>query len=127
MAERRIADILKLLAAANEAKDKAQGVLNAAAQKVSEIEDELLLKMDAEGTTIVNGAGLKVTIQKKNLVQVKDWDALYQFMMRKKAPELLQRRISQAVYDELAKSVRGGVLPGCGVFEKTTLSVRSDN
>lgn len=121
-----IGDVLRDLKKARDAKDKAQGVLTAAAQEVADIEDTLLLMMKAADTTLVSGSGLRVAIQDKDIPQVVDWAAFGAFVLRKKALHLLQRRLSTGAYDELAATVRGGVLPGCGTFTKTTLSVRSE-
>ena len=67
------------------------------------------------------GALARVTVVRKEVPQVKDWQAFYAYVSKHKAWELMQRRVSEKA---IAERLEGGVkLPGVEIFHAVTLSV----
>jgi len=80
-----------------------------------------LPKSDARG---IAGKIVRVTIKKKRVPTVRDWDALHAYVLKhakKGAFSLLQRRISVAAVEEIWEA--GKQLPGVEPFDAVTLSV----
>lgn len=67
------------------------------------------------------GKMARVTIVKKDVPQVKDWDAFYGYVHKHKAYELLQRRLSAEALTERLDA--GKKVPGVETFTAVTLSV----
>jgi len=77
-----------------------------------------LPKSDATGVT---GKVARAVITSKEVPTVEDWDSLYKYMVRKKAFELLQRRVSVPAVEERWEA--GEKVPGVGKFKAISVSV----
>lgn len=87
------------------------------------LEEQLMEKLDSEGTD--KGAGKKgsCSISSSIVAQVDDWDAFYAFIGKNKYYHLLQRRPADAACRELFESK--GSIPGVTPFSKRRLNLRS--
>jgi len=90
-----------------------------------DIEAKLLDAMQAAGTDIVRGS--KATVSKSEILraQIVDYEKLQKFVLRRKALELFERRISSKVYSELKSALGGKPIPGLVDFTQTRLNVRA--
>lgn len=125
MAEQQssLGDLLKRFAKAKDKKDKYSAAATVADKEYRAIEDELLLRMREEGTTIARGAGLTVSIAETDVPQIEDWDELTRFVLRNKRLDLFQRRLSTTAYRELLEQKKLKALPGCKNFTKWSVRV----
>lgn len=70
------------------------------------------------------GKMYRVTVVTEEIPQVKDWDAFWAYVNKKKANFLLQKRLSTtAVKEVLENNPRGGI-PGLGTFTAVKLSLK---
>lgn len=103
-----------------------KGILNGQLRDLSaeetSIESRLLEEMQRQGTTICRGNYATVSVSKSELPQVIDWEKVYFWVSRHKAPQLFQRRLSVDAYREILES--GKTIPGITTYERTTLNVR---
>ena len=98
------------------------------AQRVADaIEDEekalkaYIIKSMPKDSTGISGKLARVTIVPTIVVQVLDWPALYRYITKNDAFDLLQRRVSdKAVKDRWEQKK---VIPGVGPFPVDTLSI----
>lgn len=93
-------------------------------QEKRELENELLAAMQAAGTDIVRGTLATVSISESVKPQIADIEKLYQFVLRKKALHLFERRISATAYRELKDQLGDKPIPGLSEFTVTKLNVR---
>ncbi len=77
-----------------------------------------LPKSDASG---VAGKLARVTIVRKVVPSVEDWDKLYEFIRKKKRFGLLNRALNAAAVQEMWDN--GEAVPGVGRFDAVTVSV----
>jgi hypothetical protein len=103
------------------------------------IEEELVARMDAEG--VAKSTGSKATVSFSysvvgNVVGDEGWEKFYEFIAKKKAFFLLQRRVSDGPYKELLVSMNGGnpdqdllkakkQIPGVMPFIKKRVNLRT--
>lgn len=93
-------------------------------QEKRELENELLTAMQAAGTDIARGNLATVSISETTKPQIADIEKLYQFVLRKKALHLFERRISSTAYRELKDQLGNKPIPGLSEFVVTKLNVR---
>ena len=92
-------------------------------EKIADMEQQLLTRLEAEGLDQARGTKATVSIGSTVVANVKDWDAFWSFIMKKKLTHLLQRRVSDPAYRELLEmKVK---VPGVEPFTKKKLGVRS--
>lgn len=89
-----------------------------------ELEDKLLLAMQAAGTDIVRGSKATVSISTRTRASIADPSDFERFVLRKKALYLFERRIAQKAYQELKATMGGKDIPGVSEFSYDTLNVR---
>lgn len=91
--------------------------------KYNAIVEQLMTKMDAEGTE--KGGGKKGSVSITSVVtgQVDDWDALNAFIKKTGYFHLYQRRLSDPAVRELFDTK--GKIPGVSPFTKRKLNLRS--
>ncbi len=77
-----------------------------------------LPKSNQEGA---QGKVARVTINRKAIPQVRDWDAFYAYVHRHKAYELLQRRPAEKAIEERLEA--GKKVPGVEIFHAVSLSI----
>lgn len=87
--------------------------------------NEVMEEME-QNQHVVKASGLRGTasIVKTAIAHVKEWDKVYNFILRHKKFELMQRRISDGAYRELLETRKGKLLPGIETFEKKSISLR---
>ena len=101
---------------------KARLVLQREVEALKKVESELqdhLINNVPKDSAGVFGRVMKALITKKDIPQVADWPAFYKYVMKKKAFELLQKRLSATAIQERWDA--GEKIPGVEVF--TTVGV----
>lgn len=93
-------------------------------QEKRDMENELLEAMTKAGTSTVRGQLANISISESIKPQIVDLDKLYQFVLRKKALHLFERRISTTAYREMREQLGNKPLPGLSEFTVTKLNVR---
>lgn len=88
-----------------------------------EAEEQLLARFDAEGVTQSRGSAATCSVTVTVSGEVKDWDAFYAFMAKKKYFHLMQKRLSDPALRELWEQNKS--IPGVEPFNKRRLNVRS--
>jgi hypothetical protein len=78
--------------------------------------------MDAAGTDISRNSGFSAVLTETVVGDVKDWDAVYEYVKENEAFYLIQRRISNKPFQELLES--GQTVPGIEKFTKRAISIR---
>lgn len=110
--------------------DEEIGVLNTklGELKKTQAEKELVVlkALGAQKLEQSRGSAGSITISRRQVPQVKDWDKVYGFIHKSKMAYLLEKRVSSKVYNELILTIRGGKVPGVESFEKVTLSYHSN-
>lgn len=85
------------------------------------IETWFINNLDADAATGVAGHKALAKIERKLIPQCEDWDALYAFIARNKAWELLQKRLGETAVKERLDA--GQDLPGITIFQAKKVSV----
>ena len=91
--------------------------------KIKEIEESLIGRLDAEGMTKATGGKASVSVTTSVVADVQDWDELWVFLIKKKLTHLLQKRVSEPAYRELLE--KGIKVPGVVPFNKRSLTLRT--
>lgn len=87
------------------------------------LEEQLMEKLDAEGTTAGKGTKASASITSGVVGNVTDWAAFEAFVIKKKFTHLFQRRLSDPAIRELFE--KGMKVPGVEPFTKRRLNLRS--
>jgi len=87
------------------------------------LENRLIAAMQAAGTDTARGKVAAVSISISPKPKIDDIEALYSFVLRKKALHLFERRIAATAYREM-KDQLGKPIPGLSEFNVTRLNVR---
>ncbi len=79
-----------------------------------------------EENKLDKASGTKATVSLKESViaHVKDWDKVYNFILRNKAFHLMQKRIADAAFRELVELRKGRQIPGIEPFTKKGINLR---
>ena len=88
-------------------------------------EDSALDRMEKEGTSKVTGEFATMSVSITTVPQVTNWDKFYQYIAKKKAFHLLERRPAAKAWREEVESRRNKPLPGVEGFEKRSLNLRN--
>lgn len=91
--------------------------------QIAALEEELVERMNAEGTDKAQGTKASVSITSSVVADVQDWDAFWTYIARNKFWHLVQRRVSDPAYRELLE--QGKKVSGVQPFTKRKLNVRS--
>lgn len=89
-----------------------------------EIQNELLAQMTSAGTDIVRGKLATVSISETTRASIADFEAFEKFVLRQKALQLFERRISSTAYREMRDHLGGKEIPGLTEFTQQRLNVR---
>lgn len=89
-------------------------------------EYELLLSMEKQGVASIKGKIASASISESVVPQVEDWTALYAFIRRNNAFELLERRCAAGAFREHAERRRDHTVPGVVPFTKRKVSIRTN-
>lgn len=91
-------------------------------ERIGAAEAVLMETMNKEGVDKSTGKLATVSISETITGNVVDWDVFYQYIYKKKAAHLLQRRVSDPAIRELFEKF--GNVPGVEPFTKKRLNVR---
>lgn len=96
----------------------------AEAKKVKEdYENRLIQAMQAVGLTQIGNQDITMSVRSDTVPNIKDWDAVYQYIHDNHAYHLLQRRMSSTAYKELVEL--GEVVPGTEEFDRISISTKN--
>jgi len=107
-----------------EKKREAEAAVSEIEGMISAKEQILQATMEAQGLDRAAGKFASAGITESVVPQVEDWVALYAFIRRNNAFELLERRCSAGAYREHAEQRRDHTVPGVVPFTKRKLSIR---
>ncbi|MBS0454027.1 MAG: hypothetical protein JSS14_22215 [Proteobacteria bacterium] len=93
-------------------------------KEIAEIEERLMKNMSEQGVEKSTGSKASVSITESIVADVTDWDKFYAYIGKNKAWQLLQRRVSDPAWRELAKD-GDKPLPGTQPFKKRRLNLRT--
>lgn len=120
----RLGDLVDSLFDIREAKGALQAQMRTLEIEETQLETQVLEQFEAHGLDQLRGERALVSVSKSVVPQVKDWDAINQYILRFKKLELFQRRLSVTAYREAVALNKGKALPGVEEFEKITINVR---
>jgi len=80
--------------------------------------------MDVLGLETASGKTLSVSTKDTNIGQIEDIDSFYDFIRENDALYFLERRVSQAAFQEFVEHHEGELPPGLTVFVKQDLNLR---
>lgn len=106
-----------------EAKRKLEAQVKEIEIEYADIEERLMAKLEAEGSTKGSGRNASASITSNVVGNVTDWDQFYAFIAKKKFFHLMQRRLSDAAVRELFE--QGMKVPGVEPFTKKRLNLRA--
>lgn len=87
------------------------------------IETVLMAKLDEQGMKRATVDGVATaTLTEVVLPQVRDWDAVYEYILRTDSMHLLQKRPAAAAFRELIDA--GESVPGIDPYTKRSISLR---
>lgn len=98
-----------------------QKVVDALAAEEAALKDHIINNLPKSEASGVAGKLCRVSVVTKAIPQVKDWDALYKYVKKTGAFELLQRRLSDAAIKERWEA--GKTVPGIESFNVVSVSV----
>ncbi len=84
---------------------------------------EIMADMKTAKVEKATGTKGTVSLSSTDIAHVIEWDKVYNFILRSKSFELMQRRISDGAYRELLEKRKGKLLPGIKTFEKKGISL----
>src|SRR5690606_30990209 len=94
-------------------------------EQVKELEDQLLHAMQDAGLKLIKGSRSEAKISESLRVSISDFAALEPFVIRKKALQLFERRISTKAYTELKESLGNKPIPGLSEYLQPKLNVKA--
>lgn len=106
---------------------QANAKLEVLKREQSDIESKLLAAMQKAGTDIVRNDSATISISTTVRPQIVDIEALYKFILRRKALQLFERRIAVTAYRELKEQLGNLQVPGLAEVTLTRLNVRKAN
>lgn len=109
--------------AMREEKRRLEAELKEVEDRIAELEEQLLDRLDAEGLDKATGSKATVSVSTNTVAQVTDWDELWKFILKNKYTHLLQRRVSDPAYRELLE--QGKRVPGVEPFLRRRLNLRT--
>lgn len=106
-----------------EDKREAEAVVKVIEAKMEGLEEDLMEKLDAQGTKAATGTKASASITVATVANVDDWAAFHAFIKKTGHFHLLQKRVSDPAYRELLDM--GKPVPGVQPFSKKKLNIRS--
>lgn len=94
-------------------------------ERVKELEQQLLLAMQDAGLKVIKGKKSEAKVSESLRISISDFDSFQQFVIRKKALQLFERRISSKAYTELKESLGNKPVPGLSEFLQPKLNVKA--
>jgi len=111
------------LLAKREEQRAAQAHADELKEKMAPLEEALLERLNAEGLTQAAGSKATIYVKKTEEPDVKDWQAVYGYVAKHGAWEILQKRISSTAWRE--RREEGDEVPGIDVFIRQKLNLRT--
>jgi hypothetical protein len=108
-----------------ERKRLAQAEIDKIDAEYREIEEQLMERLEKEGTDKGAGKLASASVTTGIVANVTDWDAFEKFIIKNKFLHLLQRRVSDAAWREVME--KKGAVPGTESFVKKRLNLRVAN
>lgn len=99
----------------------AQKVVDELQERETALREYLINNLPKSEATGVQGGVARATVVLKEVPRVEDWDALYAYVKKQNAFELLQRRVSNAAVEE--RWELGKQVPGVSKFNAVTISL----
>lgn len=97
----------------------------AMAAEVKDLEESLFLAMRDSGLTTIKGVNAEASVKESLRISISDYEALEKFIIRKKALQLFERRISTKAYSEIKDSLGNKPVPGLSEFLQPRISVKA--
>ncbi len=85
------------------------------------IKEHIIQSLPKDEASGVTGKVGKVRVISKDVPQVEDWDKVYKYIVKNKAFELIQRRLSNPAVQERWDAKKK--IPGIGTFKTITVSL----
>lgn len=85
------------------------------------LKEHIITTLPKSETTGVAGKLARVTVVSKEIPQVRDWDAFYKYVIKNKAFDMLQRRLSDTAVN--ARLEAGKKVDGVEIFKTVSLSI----
>lgn len=85
------------------------------------IEEALIAKLDAEGTTKGGGSHATISLSTNIVCNIVDWDVAVAYLIKSKNTHIFRRQFNDASWRELYE--KKGAVPGTEPFNKRRLSV----
>ena len=99
----------------------AQKVVEKLTEQETALKEHIIQTLPKSESSGITGKVARVTIVKKIIPQVADWDKLYKHISRTKSFELLQRRVSDTAVKERWEN--GKQVPGVDHFTIVTVGI----
>lgn len=109
--------------AAREEKRRLEADVKEIEKKISELDEQLMERMGAEGLEKATGSKASASITETVTADVIDWETFWAYVIKTKATQLLQRRVSDPAYRELLEA--GKKVPGVQPFPKKRINLRT--
>ena len=123
--DKKLGTNIDLMYAARESVRLYEAKIKEIKEEITAIEEAIIAQLKDLGLDQAKGSKASVSVSKKDVANVVDWDKLYTYIGRQKAFHRLQRRVSEAAWREEVESRKGKSLPGVEAFSKTSLNLRS--
>lgn len=94
-------------------------------EEKAQLEHDLKLMMQAQGTKEIAVDGKRVTYKEKPIPKIVNGALLWEFLKPMNRYDIYYARLKQAEYEELLKLNKGEPLPGTEIVEVTEFSYRS--
>ena len=117
--EQRVAALATLRAE----RDAFAATLREAEDRVSTMQAEVLNSLIDAGVESIRTGNATVSVKRTTVPTVEDWPAFDAYVLKHKALDLLQRRVTVSAWRERVEA--GKVVPGVVAFEKTDLNWRT--
>ena len=104
-----------------EQKSKVDKQADAIEKRMVGLRSYIIDNLPASKATGVAGKHGRVTIEFKEIIQAKDWDRFYKFLLKTKNPGLLQKRFSNLVSEMIDN---GDDVPGTEVMKLKVVSLK---
>lgn len=119
-----LATCADMLYETREARLKLKSEVDTLSELETALREHIINNLPKSQATGIAGKVARATIEQKSVVQVADWDAFYDYIVknRKKGSfALMQRRVSESAVREIWDA--GKAVPGCKAFTVKTVSV----
>lgn len=89
-----------------------------------ELQSQIIETMTEQGTTVAGDGKYTASVNEEEVYSIEDGDSFFKFLIRNKAPWLLQRRLAQKALMEMIQERKGRAVPGIATTKIKKLSFR---